>query len=139
MPKTAGLDIVIPMLDLRFIKEHSDEVKKNVENRFMDADVDAVLRLYDERNELISTIDGLRQRRNENAKKMKGKMPPEERDALISEGKALKTEIAALEDTLKEKEALLSAEAAKIPNMAHPDAPETSRRRAGETEGEEPT
>ena len=123
MPKPPGLFIVIPMLELRFIKEHADEVKKNVENRFMDADVDAVLRLYDERNELISTIDGLRQRRNENAKKMKGKMTQDERETLISEGKALKTEIAALEDTLKEKEAFLAAEAAKIPNMAHPDAP----------------
>jgi seryl-tRNA synthetase len=111
------------MLDLRFIKEHADEVKKNVENRFMDADVDAVLRLYDERNGLITTIDGLRQKRNENAKKMKGQMPQEERERLISEGKALKTEIAALEDTLGKKEALLAAEAARIPNMAHPDAP----------------
>ena len=111
------------MLDLRFIKENADAVRKNVENRFMDADVDMVLNLYDERNELIATIDGLRQRRNENAKKMKGKMPQEEREVLIAEGKALKTEIAALEDTLKGKEALLAAEAARIPNMAHPDAP----------------
>ena len=75
------------MLDLRYIKEHLDDVKQNIQNRFMTTDADLVVELYDERNSLIRETDSLRQKRNENAKKMKGKFPAEERQVLIDEGK----------------------------------------------------
>ena len=78
------------MLDLRFIKENADAVKANVKNRFMEVDVDRVIELYDRRNQLIIEADTLRQQRNENAKKMKGKLEQNERNTLIEEGKKLK-------------------------------------------------
>ena len=62
------------MLDLKFIKENAEAVKKNVADRFMTVDVDRVIELYDRRNALITEVDSLRQKRNENAKKMKGPM-----------------------------------------------------------------
>ncbi len=111
------------MLDLRYIKENLEEVKENIKNRFVSADADLVADLYDRRNGLISEIDTLRQKRNENAKKMKGKMEQAEREALIEEGKSVKAEIADKEEELKNVEQELFAEASKIPNMAHPDAP----------------
>ena len=89
------------MLDLRFIKENSEAVQGNVQNRYMSADVDAVVRLYDKRNELISSIDELRQKRNDNSKQMKGKMPDNQRQQLIEEGKQLKQNIARLEEPLQ--------------------------------------
>ena len=78
------------MLDLKFIKENADAVKKNVADRFMTVDVDRVIELYDRRNMLITETDALRQRRNENAKKMKGKLNQDERTELIEEGKKRK-------------------------------------------------
>jgi seryl-tRNA synthetase len=123
LAKRAALLYDAAMLDLRFIKENSDAVKENIRNRYMSADVNGVVSLYDKRNELIASIDELRQQRNENAKQMKGKMPDDKRQQLIEEGKKLKQDIAGLEATLQETETALSAEAAKIPNMAHPDAP----------------
>jgi len=111
------------MLDLRYIKENLDDVKKNISDRFMTADADLVVRLYDERNTLIQEADALRQSRNENAKKMKGKMEQEVRQALIEEGKLLKDKIGQTESKLKALEENLYTEAGKIPNMAHPDAP----------------
>ncbi|MCX7787917.1 MAG: serine--tRNA ligase [Spirochaetes bacterium] len=111
------------MVDLKFIKENLEAVKENIRHRYMQADAELVVRLYDERNALIAQVDSLRAQRNENAQRMKGKLSPEERANLIEEGKSLKTRIAELEEKLAEKEKELYREAAKIPNMAHPDAP----------------
>ncbi|MDC7127353.1 MAG: serine--tRNA ligase [Spirochaetales bacterium] len=111
------------MLDLKYIKENADAVKKNVADRFMNVDVDLVIELYDKRNSLITQIDDLRQKRNENAKKMKGPMEKDERQKLIDEGKQLKEDIASIESELNSVESNLKSEASKVPNMAHPDAP----------------
>ena len=85
------------MLDLKYIKENAEAVKANIAARFMNADVDEVINLYDRRNALITETDELRRRRNENAKAMKGKLEPEERQKLIDDGKSLKEAIAAME------------------------------------------
>ncbi len=111
------------MLDLKFIKENVEAVKANIAARFMTADVDEVLRLYDQRNTLITAIDALRRQRNENAQSMKGKLEPDIRQKLIEEGKRLKESIASQEgEATTVKEALEEA-AGRIPNMAHPEAP----------------
>ncbi len=111
------------MLDLKFIRENAEAVKANIAARFMNADVDEVLRLYEKRNALITETDDLRRRRNENAAAMKGKLAPEERAKLIEEGKSIKEAIAAKESEESEAKTALEAAAALIPNMAHPDAP----------------
>ena len=111
------------MLDLKFVKEHAEEVRKNIRNRYMDVDVDVVLALYEQRNKLLRELEDLRKQRNENAKQMKGKMSDEERSALIEEGKRLKERISALEEEHGEVDSQLNAEAQRIPNLAHPRAP----------------
>ena len=111
------------MLDLKFVKEHAEEVRKNIRNRYMDVDVDVVLALYEQRNKLLRELEDLRKQRNENAKQMKGKMSDEERSALIEEGKRLKERISALEEEHGEVDSQLNAEAQRIPNLAHPEAP----------------
>jgi seryl-tRNA synthetase len=111
------------MLDLKYIKENAEAVKANIAARFMTADVDEVIHLYDQRNVLITDADELRRRRNENANSMKSKLEPTDRQKLIDEGKSLKEAIAEKEsEAVKVKEALEAA-ATRIPNMAHPDAP----------------
>lgn len=111
------------MLDLRFIRENKDAVKKNVAARHVEADVEKVVELYDRRNETIQRVEELRKRRNENAAAMKKKPTPEERERLINEGKELKQQLPALESELEEIETELFAEASRIPNMTHPAAP----------------
>jgi len=114
---------VATMLDLKFVKENSEAVKANVKNRFMDVDVDKVLSLYDKRSLLIVETDGLRKERNDNAAAMKGKLDPATRQKLIDEGKRIKEQVALKEEELGLCEKALFAEAARIPNMAHPEAP----------------
>ncbi|MBR4159772.1 MAG: serine--tRNA ligase [Spirochaetia bacterium] len=111
------------MLDIRFIKEHLEQVKKNITDRNMVADADLVVKLYDEKTALQQKLDGLRQQRNENAAKMKGKLEQDVRNALIAEGKKLKEDIADLEKEFEDKEKAFKAAMMDIPNMAHPDAP----------------
>jgi seryl-tRNA synthetase len=82
-----------------------------------------VVRLYDRRNSILKDIESARALRNANAGKMKGRPSPEERGALVEEGKRLKEEIARLEKSSEEAEKSLTEEALKIPNMSHPDAP----------------
>jgi seryl-tRNA synthetase len=111
------------MLDIKYIQENLDAVRKNIASRHMKADPDAAVALYEKRNGLIKQIDDLRQKRNENAAKMKGPMDAAARQALIEEGKQLKDKIPQLEGELSELEAAFKAEMSRIPNMAHPDAP----------------
>lgn len=111
------------MLDIKFIKEHLEAVKKNIVDRNMVADADLVVKLYDEKNAIQQKLDSLRQMRNENAAKMKGKLDQDVRTALIAEGKKLKEDIAALEKDFEEKDKAFKTAMMDIPNMAHPDAP----------------
>ena len=62
------------MLDYKFIKDNLEAVKQNIVNRNMTADADEVVRLYDERTALITRLQQLREKRNENAALMKGKL-----------------------------------------------------------------
>ena len=111
------------MLDLKFIRDNLDAVRKNIADRHVSADPDLVVKLYEERNAALKEMESARARRNANADRMKGKLSPEERPPLIEEGKRLKETIAALEKRVEEMEKKLAEEAGKIPNMAHPDAP----------------
>ncbi|MDR2028078.1 MAG: serine--tRNA ligase [Treponema sp.] len=111
------------MLDYRFIADNLPAVKENIARRFMKADADAVVRLFNRRTELATALQALQQQRNANAAAMKGNPEAADRTRLIEEGKALKDRIAAAETELARVEADLDAEGRRIPNMAHPEAP----------------
>ena len=111
------------MLDLKFIRDNVEAVRANVVHRHVTADPDLVVRLYDQRNQLLKELESLRAARNANADRMKGKLNAEERTPLIEEGKRLKESIADLEKRHEETDKKLTDEAMKIPNMSHPSAP----------------
>ena len=111
------------MLDYKFIKDNLDAVKQNIINRNISADADKVVELFDRRNALVTKLQSLQQRRNENAQAMKQKLDADKRSELIAAGKSIKDEITAVEAQTKETETALEEAARKIPNMAHPDAP----------------
>ena len=89
----------------------------------MTADADIVVKLYDERTAMVTELQALQQKRNENAQSMKQKLDNDKRQELIAAGKAIKDEIATLEAKLKETEEKLDEAARQIPNMVHPKAP----------------
>ena len=111
------------MLDYKFIKDNLEAVKQNIINRNMNADADKVVELYDKRTELVTKLQGLQQKRNENAQAMKQKLDADKRNELIAAGKAIKEEISEVEKETKDVETALEEAARQIPNMVHPDAP----------------
>ena len=111
------------MLDYKFIKDNLEAVKKNISDRNMTADADIVVELYDKRTKLVTDRQALQEKRNANAQSMKQKLEPEQRQALIEEGKKIKDELAEAEKVLAQVEAQLDEAARKIPNMASPKAP----------------
>lgn len=111
------------MLDIHFIREHSDEVKVNCRNRNVLADVDEIVRLDEARRHQEQRVQELQREANALAKAI-----PQEKDAarkqdLIGRGRELRKEVGALEETLQEKNAALHARLLGVPNLSHPAAP----------------
>ena len=111
------------MLDIKFIKNNLELVKENIKNRYTEADVELTVKLYDEKNEIQVKLDNIRQKRNENADKMKSNLEQKEREKLIEEGKELKNQISKLEESLNSINKQYHEELVKIPNMTHPSTP----------------
>lgn len=111
------------MLDLQFVCDNFDAVRTNCQNRHVEADLDRLLELRALRGELITTLDGDRQRQNEIAQAIPKEKSPEVRQALIEQGKALKQTVPVIDAKLKEVEAEIRAALMTIPNLTHPDAP----------------
>lgn len=123
LSESSVLIIILIMLDLKFIRENLEAVRENISKRNAAADADRVMSLYTERNRLMQELETLRRNRNENARKMKGKVNPQKRELLIDAGKKLKEAITLAETSLTEVKGELDSETAKIPNMSHPSAP----------------
>ena len=111
------------MIDIRELKTREEEIRKNIENRFMNVDLDQIMADQDKRSGLMQETETLRAKRNENAQKMKGKLDPETRKALIEEGKAIKDKLAEVEAEFNEIDRKFMDEAKTIPNYTHPSAP----------------
>lgn len=110
------------MLDIRFIREHVDEVRENVKNRGVAVDLDALLEADEKRLQLLREVEAMRKERNEVAEAMKS-ATVEQRPAFIERGKALKDDLAKKETELQAIEMAWMIEMNKLPNMTHPDAP----------------
>jgi seryl-tRNA synthetase len=111
------------MLDAAYIREHLNEVKQNCHNRNVTADVDAVVRLDDERKRLAQETQQVQQRQNEVSKLIPKEKDPQKKQELIQEGRQLREKVAGLEEQSRRNQAELRAVLYTIPNMSHPDAP----------------
>ena len=72
------------MLDIRFVREHPDEVKENIKKKFQDKKlplVDEVIELDEKRRESMAKADELRANRNKLSKEI---------GALMAQGKKTK-------------------------------------------------
>lgn len=115
------------MLDLKFVLNNVDAVKKNCVDRNVPADViedlEKVVALETQRRELLQEVEAVRKRQNEVAQATGKEKDPESRAALIAEGKQLKQRVADREDSLRLLEEEVKARLARVPNMTHPEAP----------------
>src|SRR5260370_15227131 len=111
------------MLDAGDIRDNLDAVKTNCRNRNVQADVDRVVQLDDERKGLVQETQALQQRQNEVSKLIPKEKDAAKKQALIQEGRALRAQVAGLEMKVKQVEVDQRKVLLTIPNMSHPDAP----------------
>lgn len=110
------------MLDIKYILQNQEEVKKNAENRNVTCDIDNLIFLYKEKNELQQEVDELRRQRNEISAKIRS-ATNDTRPALIDESKKIKNDLMTKEPKLVEITDRFVHEHGKVPNISHPDSP----------------
>ncbi len=102
------------MLDIQFIRENADTVTEKSKQKGYEVNVPELLRLDEERRNMLQAIEALRAKRNENADKMKGGKPEPE---LIEQGKQIKNELTQLEEKFAAVDEAYAKLLATVPNM----------------------
>ena len=112
------------MLDIKFIREHTEEVRQNLKNRHAQVDLNALLEADVRRRELLGQVEAMKNRRNDVTKEISVlKRNKENADEKIAAMKELGDEIAVLDGKVKEAEEQMLAVQLMIPNMCHPSVP----------------
>lgn len=107
------------MLDIQFIRDNAELVSEKSLQKGYPVDIQELLRLDNERRDLLGAVETLRQRRNDNSGKMTGK--PEQ--SVIDEGKQIKIELSERETYLNDIEEKFSKLWKLVPNMPMEDVP----------------
>jgi seryl-tRNA synthetase len=113
------------MLDMRYIREHTDTVKNGVAAKGENGEkVDKALQLDEQRRMLLQKVEALKSRRNSvSAEVAKLKSRKEDAGQLIAEMRQVAEEIKGLDEQLREIEDRLRAVLLDIPNVPHPSVP----------------
>ncbi|RMF35810.1 MAG: serine--tRNA ligase [Chlorobiota bacterium] len=112
------------MLDLRFIREHPDIVKRNAENKQQPIDLDHIIALDARRRELVRQTDELKHHRNRTSEEIAQlKKSGSDSSELISQMRLLGERIKANDDELRTIEAELEELLLWVPNIAHESVP----------------
>lgn len=100
------------MLDINFIRKNTDKIKQVLVDRNVNIDLDEFLKIDEEKRELNSKVDNLRQQRNIVAKEKN-----------VEKGKEIKEQLNLLEEELKQKEEQYINLLLKFPNIPLDDVP----------------
>ena len=104
------------MLDIKFIRENKDLVKKNCQNRQVGVDIEILVKLDEERRRALKEIEDKRALRKQRSK---GKPTDEE----ITQLRQVGDEIAVMEKKYEEVEKKYHELLLQVPNLTHPETP----------------
>jgi seryl-tRNA synthetase len=112
------------VLDRKFIRAETDEVRRGIQNKGEDVDLDAFLKIDAKRRELLSETDGLKHRKNVLSEEI-GKLKKSGDDAAsqLEQVKQLSEEMEGLQEELRKTETELDDIQARIPNIPHASVP----------------
>ena len=108
------------MLDINFIRENRADVERAIKEKRYKISLSDLLKLDDERREILKKVEDLRREKNEVASKMKGGKPSPE---LIEKGKKIKESLSLDEKKLSELETDLKTRLKSVPNIIFDDVP----------------
>ena len=108
------------MLDIKFVRENIDLVRKKMEERGQDLDLDRFSDLDRERRDILQEVEVLRSERNKVSKEIgKRKQNKEDASDLIAKMSDVSARIKKLDESLKETESNLQDLIMIIPNIPH--------------------
>jgi seryl-tRNA synthetase len=118
------------MIDLKLIREKPEWVKKAVASLQIEAPIDEILALDEQRRTLLTEAEALKARRNEVSKEIGRLRDAPQADPLKEEMRQVGGRIKALDEQVKGIEQQLNARQMEVPNLPHASVP------LGKDEGE---
>ena len=111
------------MLDIKFIRENADGLKKTIKDKKIDLDLDKLLAVDEKRVKAQQYIEELNAEKNKLNDLMAMAKDKDEREKLIEQGKAAKEKMAAAEPEYKELKRQFEELMVKVPVIPSPDTP----------------
>jgi len=110
------------MLDIKFIRDNPDTVRRALALRRSDFSIDEVLELDEQRRNLLVEVEGLKARRNEVSKEIgrTGEKPPH----LIEEMRGIGERIKELDGRVESVEGQMNDLLLRVPNIPHDSVPD---------------
>lgn len=113
------------MLDIKMIRQNTDEIKERLATRGVKSEkIDALLEKDKRRRELLVETEGLKQKRNEvSAEIANAKRNKQDATDAIKEMREVGAKIKSLDEELEEVEATVKDMASRLPNLPNPTIP----------------
>jgi len=112
------------MLDLKYIRENRELVKAGIAKKNDKTDIDAILKIDEERRDIIREVEELKGERNKASAEIgKKKKAGESADKAVAAMKEVGKKISELDGQLREVDEKLNNALSWIPNIPHLDAP----------------
>lgn len=108
------------MLDIKFIRENKEEIKKAVKNKRLDLDLEKLLEIDEQRVKLLQEIEELNAQKNKLNDEIKS---AENKEEIIQKGKEVKEKLAAVEPEYKKIKQEFDALMIKVPTIPSSDTP----------------
>ena len=129
------------MLDIKFIRENKDLIALGAQKKHIDFDVEALLKVDDERRAITTSIEKKRAEQNEVSDKIVKITDAGEKSTMIAEMKTLKEELQKEEEELKKimhKWQELMVAVPNIPDVSVPDGNDDKDNKEVKVWGEKP-
>jgi len=111
------------MLDIKFIRENPDKVKKGCKAKQVKVDIDRLLEIDKKRRESLKEVESSRAEENRLSYLVSKERDSTKRDALIERGQEIKTKIRNYEDYLKKTTEEFERLMLQIPNLPLEEVP----------------
>ncbi|TVR73775.1 MAG: serine--tRNA ligase [Sphaerobacteraceae bacterium] len=112
------------MLDLRLIRENPDQVRDGIRRLNIEAPIDDILSLDEQRRSLLTRVEELKAQRNAGSKEIGKAADGEERNQKIAEMRALGDQIGEIDEDVRRVDERLGALLLEVPNMPDADVPD---------------
>jgi len=109
------------MLDIKFIQANQEQIALAIKNKNCPVDLSKLLKLYEQRNQILQSIESLNQQKKTNAANFDGQGKPS--DKAIEVGKKIKTDLDKLQKEFSDLDTQYQRLLLVVPNIYSEDTP----------------